>query len=242
MANYRRPSQRTIDIYNQLVQTQNKVRKTLLKIHKHAEETQSVGRLPALILPKKARKYRDIFSQGLSKAELKKRLKAFWDKYRKMKQLFSQGLSSYLKNMVFEGYRKLWIEQIGVEPASYKEGGRFGRYTNEQILHSDNGKAMEVYNMLFTHGSDLFMALLYTERVTEFKYIYDDLVGKVEKNYYLDDQISKIRQFIDSPKARDQLFNEAEKVTGYKHSKAVVNKAKKAEEEDEEIKQKKVKK
>ena len=229
MANYRRPSQRSIDIYNQLVETQNKVRKTLIKMHKQAEETLFVGRLPALVIPKRARKLRNIYSEGLSKAELKKRLERFWKKYREIKELFSGGVSSYLKSMVFKGYRDLWREQIGIDPE-----GKFGRYSEDQITNSDLGRAMEVYNMLFTHGSDLFLALLYTQRVTEFKYIYDDLVGKVEKNYYLEDQVSKISDFIRSPKAREQLYLEAEKITGYNHSKAIVNKVKKAEEEDAE--------
>lgn len=234
MAKFRKPSQRTIDIYNQLVEQQNKVRKTLIKMHKQAEEMLAVGRLPALVIPKRARKYRNVFYEGLSKAELRKRLKAFWNKYRLAKQMFSGGINTYLKEMVFKGYRQLWLDQIGVLPASYKEGGRFGRYTDYQIENSDMGKAMEVYNMLFTHGSDLFLALLYSDRITEFKYIYDDLVGKVEKNYYLDDQISKVEMFINSPKARMQLYDKLEEFTGYKHSKSVIRKANKKAKEDEE--------
>ena len=165
MAKLRRPSQRTIDIYNQLVAKQNQVRKTLIKMHKQAEETLTAGRLPALVIPKRARKYRNMFSAGLSKTELKRRLKAFWDKYRTAKELFSGGVSSYLKQMVFKGYKDLWIEQLGEAPE-----GKFGRYTPDQIRLSRMGRAMEVYNMLFTHGSDLFLSLLYTDRVTEFKY------------------------------------------------------------------------
>ena len=89
--------------------------------------------------------------------------------------------------------------------------------------------------MLFGRNSDFFVALLYTNRVTEFKYIYDDLTGKVEKNYYLNDQIEKISDFIRSPKARTQLYKEAEKIIGeYRHSKSVRNKVKKAEKEAEE--------
>ena len=223
----RKPSQRTIDIYNELVSKQNKVRRALRKMHLHAEEVTPVGRLPALVIPKSAKKInKNTFADMGSYA-----LKKWWAKYKVAKTLFSEGIKSYLKETVFKGYKELWsgVNGIGEEPK-----GKFGRYSQEQILYSDNSRAMEVYNALFTHGVDFFMALLYTGKVTEFKYIYDDLMGKVEKNSYLEQQVDKIRRYF-SPKARAQLMIQAKEVTGdYKHSESAKRKAKKLEKEDEE--------
>lgn len=229
MAKLKKPSSRSIAIYNELVAKQNEVRNTLKRIHKHAEETLTAGRLPALVIPKRARKLRQNYFSGLSKAELRARLKKWWAQYRRMKEMFAGGINTYLKTTVFRGYKDLWTDQIGQDPNGY-----FGRYSEEQIKKSDMGHAMEVYNMLFTHGSDFFMALLYTGKVTEFKYIYDDLVGKVEKNYYLDDQIDKIKRYL-NPANRKILFSQADKVTGnYRHSQKAINKAKKLEKKAEE--------
>ena len=55
----RKPSQRSINLYNRLIEQQNKVRKTLIHVHKKAEETIGAGRLPALIIPKSAHKIRN---------------------------------------------------------------------------------------------------------------------------------------------------------------------------------------
>jgi len=232
MAKLRRPSQRSIDIYNQLVEQQNKVRKSLLKLHKEAEERLGVGRLPALVIPKRARKIRNIFNQGLSKVELRRRLQAFWRRYRQSKDLFSQGMSSYIKNTVMKGYKDLWINnQYGIGEAP---NGAFGRYSKEQIEYSDKGDYMEVYNQLFTHGSDFFLALLYSNRIVEFKYIYADFKGDVERNYYVEQQLEMVRD-VSNAKGRKQLFEVARYYKDdYKHSKKVLKNAKKLEEEDEE--------
>lgn len=237
MAKLRRPSQRTIDIYNQLVEQQNRVRKTLLKMHKQAEETLKVGRLPALVIPRKARKYRNIFSQGLSKAELSRRLKKFWSSYRRAKELFSGGLNTYLAETVMKGYMDIWVNNqygIGVEPEGRRRNG-VKAYSKEQIEYSDMGDAMEAYNAMFTHGVDFFMALLYTGRIIEFKFIYADFKGDVDKNYYVSQQTEIANYYARSPKARKEILESApfDKEL-YTHSKQVKDKAKKKEDEDEE--------
>ena len=79
------PSERTINLYNRLVANQNKVRKTLIRLHKNAEETSGAGRLPALVIPKSARRIKNNYFQVLSKDELKRRLKAFYNKLRQAK-------------------------------------------------------------------------------------------------------------------------------------------------------------
>lgn len=241
MAKLRRPSQRSIDLYNQLVARQNEVRKTLSRMHKKAEETLKVGRLPALVIPKRARKIRPDYFYGLSKQELRRRLRKFWAKYRKAKEWFNQGLRSYLGRSVLYGYSKLWQDQLGVEPE-----GRGGRYTKEQIMYSDLGDYMEVYNMLFTHGPELFMALLATGRVIEFRYIYDDMTGKVERHSMLNQQVDIIKGAIRPSKEQTQILETAQIVTGLdlfvkrdkrysgKHNKSTYEKARKLQEEDED--------
>ena len=223
MAKLRKPSQRTIDLYNQLVEQQNKVRKTLRRIHKQAEEALGAGRLPALVIPKSSHKIRDSNFDKLSKDELSRRLKMFWQRYREAKKLFSKGLKSYLAETVYKGYKELWQDSnsgIGEKPE-----GAFGRYSKEQIQNSPYGRAMEVYNILFTSGPELFLALLYTGRVIQFKYIYLELQGVGNKEYsWLEQQVDELRG-INSPKVRARIIKEAEGLIGkYTHSESVERK------------------
>lgn len=182
MAKLRRPSQRSIDLYNQLVANQNKVRKTLKRIHKNAEEAFGTGRLPALIIPKSARKIRARYFEGLSPKELHKRLKMFWGKLAEMKDLFSKGLKKYLARTVKQGYMDLWLDQIkahsGEDPEAF--GGRI--FSKEQIANSDYGDFMQTYNRLFMLSPESFLALLYTGRMIAFKYIYLEM-EKIRKGF-----------------------------------------------------------
>lgn len=214
----RRPSQRSIDLYNQLVAQQNKVRKQLRKLHKKAEETLGAGRLPALVIPKSARKIRMHDFQGLTPEQLHARLRAYWKAYQEKKALFGKGLKSYLARTVMQGYLELWQgkDGIGEEPE-----GSFGRYSKEQIENSDKGEFMQLYNQLFTRGPEFFLALLYTGRVVAFKEIYDEIRGLGRGYRYVEQQADMLSIYA-SPKARTKLMEEAEKITGYKHSKAVM--------------------
>lgn len=224
------PSQRSIDLYNQLVAQQNKVRKQLIRIHKNAEEASGAGRLPALVIPKNAHKTtRDRF-YGLSKSELQKRLKAFYQRYNEAKRLFGQGLRSYIARTVKQGYMELWRDQIlfigGEAPQ-----GQFNMFTKEQIENSFVGEFMETYNKLNRLSAEVFLGLLYSGRIIQFKYIYAEMIGNGNKEYSWLDQQNDNLVGMSSKKAQIELMNLMAGVEG-KHQKKTIKKAEEAEEEN----------
>ena len=180
----RKPSQKSIDLYNRLIAEQNKARKQLSRIHKRAEETLGTGRLPALIIPRRARKIRSNQFEGLSAKELHRRLKQYWSNLASLKEQFSRGLTSYLAKTVKEGYMALWRDQIldfsGEKPDVFgytdKEGNYHGRlFSKEQIENSEYGEFMKTYNRLFMLSPETFLAMLYTGRMLAFKFIYEEM-------------------------------------------------------------------
>lgn len=173
----RKPSQHSIDLYNQLVSNQNKVRKQLMRIHKHAEETLGAGRLPALVIPKGARKIRMNQFEGLSKSELKYRLKAFWNRFKTAKQMFGKGLTSYLAKTIKQGYMELWRDQILYMSGESPEGVA-KMFTKEQIENSYMGEFMQTYNRLNRLSSETFLAFLYHGDIIAFKWIYLEMTGQ----------------------------------------------------------------
>lgn len=196
----RRPSQHTIDLYNQLVKKQNAVRKILKKIHKRAEETLGVGRLPALIVPKKARTVRNSNNMNI---------RLFWQRYRNMRDLFAKGVDSYLGKVVKAGYLQIWRDQIDIIPEGY-----FGTYSALQIREAGElGRFMEVYNKLTRLSGLAFLALQYTNNITAFKWIYEDFKayreGRFNRvNSYLEEQLEALER-VGSSKAIMQMFRES---------------------------------
>lgn len=247
----RRPSQRSIDLYNALVDKQNKVRKQLRRLHKGAEETLGAGRLPALIVPKASHKIRKSYFEGLSSAELHKRLKAFWDKYQVKKALFGKGLTSYIARVVKEGYLELWRDQIERNFGESPEAFYGHTFSADQIKNSDGGEFMQVYNALFRQSPESFLALIYTGRMIAFKYIYQEMqMTKNNTGYsWLEQQKENLRQigkvkfknpeewlkFMRSPKELNKLLDEAgSKKNSYKHKASTIREAEARYEEDEE--------
>ena len=221
------PSQRSIDLYNQLVAQQNKVRKQLQRIHKKAEETAGAGRLPALVIPKNAHKVsRDRF-YGLSKSELKKRLKAFYKRYNEAKQLFGRGLRSYIAKTVKQGYMDLWRDQILFNGGEMPEGP-FNLYTKEQIELSFLGEFMETYNKLNRLSPEVFLGLLYSGRIIQFKYIYAEMTGNGNREYSWIDQQNDNLVGMSSKKAQMELLALMSDVEG-NHQKKTIKKAEEAE-------------
>ena len=221
------PSQRSVDLYIQLVAQQNKVRKQLQRIHKNAEETAGAGRLPALVIPKNAHKVsRDRF-YGLSKSELQKRLKAFYKRYDEAKQLFGRGLRSYIARTVKQGYMELWRDQIlsigGESPA-----GKFNMFTKEQIENSSMGDFMETYNKLNRLSPEVFLGLLYSGILIQFKYIYAEMVGNGNREYSWLDQQNDNLVGMSSKKAQMELLALMSGVEG-KHQKKTIREAEEAE-------------
>ena len=227
---YKLPSQRSIDLYNKLVEQQNKVRKTLRRIHKKAEEALGAGRLPALVIPKSAHKIRRSHFNNMTSMKLK----MFWQAYREKKALFSHGLDSYLNKVVVKGYRELWEGEYGIgeKPALNSFGGM---YSKEQIENADEDKAdaMRAYNGLFTKGPMFFLAMLYTNNVISFKYIYQELyMGTGSKEYSFIDQQIEINNRLSGPKARSQLLDEASYITGYRHPEKIKKEIRKMPKEE----------
>lgn len=208
----RKPSPATINLYNRLMEQQNKVRKILRRIHKNAEETHGAGRLPALVIPKPARKVRPDNFNKLSKAELQRRLKAFNAKLAEAKRLFGQGLRSYIARTVKDGYMELWKDQILFASGESPEGN-FGKFSKEQIEGSYMGAYMEVFNMLQSMSPEMFLALLYTDKIIQFKYIYQDIIsGTGEKENSWLQQQKDILEIYRSRKEQYRLLNSVEEI------------------------------
>ena len=202
----RRPSPKTINLYNRLVENQNKVRKQLRRIHKNAEEASGAGRLPTLVIPKSAHKIRHNYFEGLSSAELQRRLKQFYEKLNNAKALFASGIKSYLSRTLKDGYMELWRDQILFRSGESPEG-YFGKFSTEQIENSYMGEFMEVYNMMMSLSAETFLALLYSGKIIQFKFIYSDMNTGLEKepDSWLMQQ-KELLEIYRSPKARMQLF------------------------------------
>ena len=206
------PSEKTINLYNRLVANQNKVRKVLTRLHKQAEETSGAGRLPALIIPKSARKVRQNYFQGLSKEELKRRLKAFYAKLREAKRNFASGLKSYLARTLKDGYIELWRDQIQEFFGESPEGA-FGKFTKEQIEESEGGLYMQVFNMLQQMSPSMLLALLYSGKIIQFKWIYQDMQSGLGgmKDSWTEQQLRILLPYA-SPKVRKEFYEKMESV------------------------------
>lgn len=234
----RRPSQKTIDIYNQLVEKQNEVRRQLIRIHKKQEETSGAGRLPALIIPKKARKISANRFQGVDRNAIRMRVKAFWRAYGEAKDLFGKGLTSYLARTVKDGYMELWRDQIDFMGGGRPEGVA-SRFTKAQIEDSYLGEFMATYNRLVSLSPEVFLALLYKGEIIAFKYIYQDMVNGTgqKENSWLEQQNQALDVYR-SAKARMNLMEVTSKIIGEKpvnHKNKTIRKAEKRQREDEEL-------
>ena len=206
------PSERTINLYNRLVANQNKVRKTLIRLHKNAEETSGAGRLPALVIPKSARRIKNNYFQVLSKDELKRRLKAFYNKLRQAKANFASGMKSYLARTLKDGYIELWKDQINQFFGESPEGA-FGKFSKEQIENSEGGLYMQVFNMLQQMSSAMLLALLYAGKIIQFKWIYQDMQAGLggTKDSWTEQQLRILSPYM-SPKARKEFYEKMESV------------------------------
>lgn len=220
MGKLRKPSQHTIDLYNQLVAQQNKVRKQLLRIHKKAEETIPTGRLPALIIPKKARRIsaRDF---DVDKMSLKRKLQAFWNRYKQAKEFFGQGIKSYLSQTVKYGYIGLWLERMNVEMGLIPEGNQHerkdgvisGYFTPQQLkeMNEDQRRIAEIYNFLYRLSPEVFLALLYRGRLLQFQFIYEEMkYGVKDKENSWSMQQADLLEDMKSRKVQMKLLKEDE--------------------------------
>lgn len=208
----RKPSQHTVDLYNQLVAQQNRVRKQLLRIHKRAEETIPTGRLPALIIPKKARRIsmRDF---DVDKMSLKRKLQAFWRKYKEAKAFFGQGIKSYLSETLKKGYMDLWRtrmrEDMGLIPEYYEGYGRFSALQLKEMTE-DERRIAELYNYLVMLSPEVFLALLYRGKLLQFQFIYEEMKGIKDREYSWLSQQEDLLEPYHSRKVQMELLRQDE--------------------------------
>ena len=235
----RKPSQRSINLYNRLIEQQNKVRKTLIHVHKKAEETIVAGRLPALIIPKSAHKIRNNQFQGLTGAELRRRLKRFWASLRTLREQFAQGLRTYLAHTVKDGYMQLWRDQIESFSGETPEALNGYVFTKDQIEDSDYGEFMHTYNRLFMMSPEVFLAMLYSGRLIAFKWIYLEMKNAGRDSFagsWLQEQNDLLAV---GPKDQAKLVESVIKndlADEYKHSKRVEEKIERKEAKNEKTK------
>ena len=212
----RRPSQHSIDLYNKLVEEQNKVRRRLVRIHKKAEETISAGRLPALIIPKRARKIRADYFE-VDKVALKRKLRAFWKKYAQAKEFFGRGIKSYLSKTLKDGYLELWRNQMQEQLGIMVEGGKNTKYgewyfTPLQLkeMSEEDRRFAEVYNFLARLSPEVFLALLYRGKLLQFQFIYEEMRYGARKEYsWIDQQIELLEPYR-SRKVQAELLRQDE--------------------------------
>ncbi len=216
----RRPSQHSINLYNKLVEQQNKVRRRLLRIHKKAEETISAGRLPALIIPKRAKKipagYFEV-DKVAQKMLLKSRIKAFWKKYSQAKEFFGQGIKSYLSRTLKDGYLELWRnqmqEQLGIKPEggmNAKVGAWYFSSSQLQEMSEEERKIAEIYNFLARLSPEVFLALLYRGKLLQFQFIYEEMRYGSRKEYSWIDQQVELLEPYRSRKVQAELLRQDE--------------------------------
>lgn len=212
----RRPSQHSIDLYNKLVEEQNKVRRRLLRIHKKAEETISAGRLPALIIPKRARKIRADYFE-VDKVAQKRRIKAFWKNYAQAKKFFGQGIKSYLSRTLKDGYLELWRnqiqEQLGIKPeggVNAKVGAWYFSSSQLEEMNEEERKIAEIYNFLARLSPEVFLALLYRGKLLQFQFIYEEMRYGSRKEYSWIDQQVELLEPYRSRKVQAELLRQDE--------------------------------
>lgn len=212
----RRPSQHSIDLYNKLVEQQNKVRRRLLRIHRKAEEMIPTGRLPALIIPKKARKITNKYFD-VDKMSLKRKLRAFWDRYNKAKAFFGQGIKSYLSKTLKDGYLELWRSQMQEQLGLIVEGGANAKYgawyfspLQLKEMSEEERRIAEIYNFLARLSPEVFLALLYRGKLLQFQFIYEEMKYGAKKEYSWIEQQMELLEPYHSKKVQAELLKQDE--------------------------------
>ena len=185
------PSEKQLKLYDELLKRQNITRKRLLRRRRITEEEGSTGRpLPDLIIPMKARRYRDMSRYSLrfdSYADYRNKIRAL--------QLLYGGKGSPELQFYKENYRKNildlikgWIDsEINFRQ---KPAGYFGKYSEEQIMIAnqsaeDGGKFLELYNKMISLSIGEFMVMYDSGYFPKLQYIYDEMktVGSVSFSY-----------------------------------------------------------
>lgn len=215
-----KPSLKQLTLYDELLKRQNITRKKLLKRRKRAEEETSFGRgLPDLVIPKKARRYRDLTRYRFdSYEEYRNQIRALQTLYGgKGSPELQFYRSSYRNNIL-----NLIKEWIG-EYINFKEKpkGFFGKYSDEQIqissLIADGGeKFLLLYNKMISLSIGEFMAMYDSGYIPKLKYIYAEMkgIGTVEFSF-VDEFLSSYSDFRKQAREMNIMFKSVESRKGY---------------------------
>ena len=200
MAKKWQPSLKQLSLYDEMLARQNKTRKLLLKRRRKMEQETSFGRgLPDLVLPKKQRRYRDLFRYSTrfnSYEEYRNQIRA-------LQMLYGKGSERPDYAFYKETYRKNILNLIKGWIGDYlnfkeKPTDYFGRYSDEQmqriaIMVDEGDKYLDLYNKLISLSLGEFMAMYDSNYIPKLQFIYDELKGTGSNM-----QFSYVAEFIDN--------------------------------------------
>ena len=179
-----RPSLKQLSLYDELLKRQNITRKRLLKRRRIAEEESSIsGRgLPTLVIPKKARRYRDFTRYRFDSYEDYRRKMAelralYGGKGSPLKQFYKSSYKENILNMIHEWIvNKIHFDEEFGDP--YRAGMKKPYYYSDIQIASvgkKDGRILELYNYLKSLDIDKFMAMYDLNVMPDLHTIYDDI-------------------------------------------------------------------
>ena len=202
------PSQKQLSLYDELLRRQNITRKRLLKIRRITESEASSygGGLPDLVIPKKARRYRDLTRYR-------------FDSYReyrlamaKLKAEFSDFELSFGKQHYFTNYKNVLLSMISEildrENIPYREDAqtgkikpeRLGRFSKEEIesytdKHPELARYFELFNKVSNMYVPKFLTMYFSGDIPVLKYVYLEMEGTLSRYNQIDEFYFKFKDF-----------------------------------------------
>lgn len=207
------PSQKQLQLYDELLKRQNITRKRLLRRRRVIEERGGFGRpLPDLVIPMKAKRHRDVQRYANyfdSYADYRNKMRALQMLYGgKGSPELAFYKSSYKHNIL--EHIKGWIGDY--LNFSEKPDGYFGKYSEEQIykanqIAEDGGKFLELYNKMVGLSTSEFMVMYDSGMIPKLKYIYDEMrnVGEISFSF--------VDEFLDSYRDYRRQVREQRNIT-----------------------------
>lgn len=172
------PSIKQLELYEELLKEQNKVRREILRRRVKQERNKSRGvTLPDIVVPKHIRVKKNIKLY---------RFKSFQDyqsKVRELKRFYGKGIISYYKEGVKKNFLKDFVNVIqgaseNMGAYDIKPEGRGGYFSQEQIVNapSDIQDAMKLYNRYNALSPEKFAEMYENGFIAYLKYIYREMV------------------------------------------------------------------
>lgn len=190
------PSLAQLDVYEELLKEQNKVRREILRRRVKIERERKGQRLPDLVIPKRA-KIKKLKTYRF------KSFREYQSKVRELKRLYGRGIASYykytLKNNFLEAYRNMIqgaMESEGNYRTSYEPETMGGYYSKEQIEEAgDIGKYMRLYNQYLAMPSEKFQDMYDRGYIVPIRYIYQEMISgtKSQSVSFLEEQKEEFR-------------------------------------------------